>query len=47
MKRVIAIAESQPEFSDHIEELDHDLNDRLGMGYNNFTAPFNCVQLDP
>lgn len=39
--------DTEPTFSDKIEELDHYFNNRLRIRYNNFTAPFNFAQLNP
>jgi len=39
--------DTEPRFSDKIEELDHYFNNRLRIRYNNFTAPFNFAQLNP
>ncbi|MEY3328089.1 MAG: gas vesicle synthesis GvpLGvpF [Cyanobacteriota bacterium] len=37
--------DTEPQFGDKIEELDHHFNNRLRIRYNNFTAPFNFAQL--
>jgi Gas vesicle synthesis protein GvpL/GvpF. len=37
--------DTEPQFGDKIEELDHYFNNRLRIRYNNFTAPFNFAQL--
>ncbi|CAD5967202.1 Protein GvpF/L [Planktothrix tepida] len=39
--------DTEPKFSDKIEELDHYFKNRLRIRYNNFTAPFNFAQLNP
>jgi hypothetical protein len=38
--------DAEAEFSDTIEALDAQFEDRLRIRYNNFTAPFNFAQLD-
>ncbi len=38
--------EGEPEFSQAIEALDTQFEDRLRIRYNNFTAPYNFAQLD-
>lgn len=37
--------EKEPQFSEQVEMLDHQFEDRLRIRYNNFTAPFNFAQL--
>ena len=37
--------DTEPLFSQKVEELDHHFNSRLKIRYNNFTAPFNFAQL--
>ncbi|MGL5133395.1 MAG: GvpL/GvpF family gas vesicle protein, partial [Planktothrix sp.] len=39
--------DTEPQFGDKIEELDHHFNNRLRIRYNNFTAAFNFAQLNP
>lgn len=36
----------EPDFSQQVETLDHQFEQRLKIRYNNFTAPFNFAQLD-
>ncbi|MBW4583145.1 MAG: GvpL/GvpF family gas vesicle protein [Tildeniella nuda ZEHNDER 1965/U140] len=38
--------QAEPDFSAHVEDLDHQFDSRLKIRYNNFTAPFNFAQLD-
>jgi hypothetical protein len=37
--------DSEPEFSEQVEALDQQFENRLRIRYNNFTAPFNFAQL--
>jgi hypothetical protein len=37
--------DSETQFSEQVEQLDRYFNDRLRIRYNNFTAPFNFVQI--
>lgn len=37
--------DAEPEFSEQVERLDHQFENRLRIRYNNFTAPFNFAQL--
>lgn len=37
--------EAEPQFSEQVEALDHQFENRLRIRYNNFTAPFNFAQL--
>jgi Gas vesicle synthesis protein GvpL/GvpF len=37
--------EAEPQFSDQVEALDQQFENRLRIRYNNFTAPFNFAQL--
>jgi hypothetical protein len=38
--------EREPEFAQAIEALDAKFDNRLRIRYNNFTAPFNFVNMD-
>lgn len=38
--------DSEPKFSEQIEDLDRKFNERLKIRYNNFTAPYNFAQLE-
>ncbi|MBW4474181.1 MAG: GvpL/GvpF family gas vesicle protein [Stenomitos rutilans HA7619-LM2] len=38
--------ETESDFSQQVEALDHQFDSRLKIRYNNFTAPFNFAQLD-
>ena len=37
--------DNEQQFSEQVEALDHNFEDRLRIRYNNFTAPFNFAQL--
>ncbi|WP_414570587.1 GvpL/GvpF family gas vesicle protein [Nostoc sp. CCY 9925] len=37
--------EAESQFSEHVEALDHQFEERLRIRYNNFTAPFNFARL--
>ncbi len=39
--------DQEPEFAIAVEKLDAEFNHRLRIRYNNFTAPYNFVQLTP
>ncbi|MEB3356734.1 MAG: GvpL/GvpF family gas vesicle protein [Synechococcales bacterium] len=38
--------ELEPAFSEQVEALDHEFENRLRIRYNNFTAPFNFAQIN-
>ncbi len=38
--------EAEPEFSDRVEALDREFDQRLRIRYNNFTAPYNFARLE-
>jgi Gas vesicle synthesis protein GvpL/GvpF len=37
--------DAEPRFSEQVEALDQQFENRLRIRYNNFTAPFNFAQL--